>query len=199
MPGMLNSARESWGCGLLFSEGHTEKPRLWDVFFPGLHHDPVQHSTCCLDSYTEAENCIPQMLKERTAAGGGQLWNAWVYLLEGVVTVCTDDLRTDKDMGNFWVWFWLIACNKRQVLSLLGKQNSEQECSYHPQSWNAVSKTLFPSTPSVGSWTKIPHAWALVCSGKEDCFYFFLTFLNYWYFFSFDQKSIYFYILYNFY
>ncbi|KAM5290986.1 proline-rich protein 32 [Glossophaga mutica] len=41
---------------------------------------------------------------------------------------CPPGLRTDKDMGNFWAWLWLIAFwGAREVPGFLGNQGSEQE------------------------------------------------------------------------
>ena len=43
-------------------------------------------------------------------------------------------LRTDKDMGNFWAWFCLVAFwGAREVLVLVGEESSEQECSQPPR------------------------------------------------------------------
>ena len=52
----------------------------------------------------------------------------------------------------------------REVLSLLGKQCSEQELCQPPRGCNPVNKNLFPSTPIVGLCIKVPCAQAPVCS-----------------------------------
>ena len=65
-------------------------------------------------------------------------------------------LRTDKEMGNFWAWFWLVAFwGAREVWGLVGEEGSEQECSQHPQGWTSVNKNLFPSTQIVGSFKRV--------------------------------------------
>ena len=41
--------------------------------------------------------------------------------------------RTDKEMGNFWLWFWLVIFwGAREVLDLEEDKGSEQECSQVP-------------------------------------------------------------------
>ena len=78
--------------------------------------------------------------------------------------VCAASLRTDKEMGNYWAWFWLVAWwGAREVLSLVGEQSSEQKCSQAPRGWNPVNKNLFPPMRIVASCIKNPRAQALVC------------------------------------
>ena len=66
-------------------------------------------------------------------------------------------LKTDKDMGNFWAWFWHVAFwEATEALGLVGKEDFEQERFLHhlhplPQGWNPVNKKLFPLTLIVGS------------------------------------------------
>ena len=66
------------------------------------------------------------------------------------------NLRTDKEMGNFWAWFWLIDFwGAREVLGLRGDRGSEQECSQPPaHHWNPVNKSPFLSTQIFGSCIK---------------------------------------------
>ena len=79
-------------------------------------------------------------------------------------TVCAAGLRTDKDMGNFWAWFWLIAIwGAKEVLSPVGEKGSEQECSQSLWDRNLVNQNLFPSTLIVGSCLKAPWGQARVC------------------------------------
>ena len=75
-------------------------------------------------------------------------------------------LRTDKEMGNFWAWFWLIAFwGTTKVLGLMGETGSKQESSQHPQGWNPVNKNLFPSTQTIGSrGFKEPSGQTPVCT-----------------------------------
>ena len=69
-------------------------------------------------------------------------------------------LKTDKDMGNFWAWFWHVAFwEATEALGLVGKEDFEQERFLHhlhplPQGWNPVNKKLFPLTLIVGSFIK---------------------------------------------
>ena len=39
--------------------------------------------------------------------------------------VCMARLRTDKEMGNFWAWFWLVVFwREREVLGLMRERVS---------------------------------------------------------------------------
>ena len=71
----------------------------------GLHQ--CNMAQVSLDYYLEAEDSVPQILKERAAMRGWELQNAQVYIPEGMETYCTASLRTDKDMGHSWACFCL--------------------------------------------------------------------------------------------
>ena len=83
----------------------------------------------------------------------------------GRKTVGTAGLRRNKDMGNFWACFWLIAWwGSREVLGLVGEEGLEQGCTEPPQGWRIVNKDLFLPIPIFGSCTKGPRGWNPLCS-----------------------------------
>ena len=63
---------------------------------------------------------------------------------EGIESCLHSSLRTDKDTGNFWAWFWLVAFGgAREVLGLVGEEGSEQEGSRHPKVGTLLINTCF--------------------------------------------------------
>ena len=52
----------------------------------------------------------------------------------------------DKNMGNYWVCFWLIAFQRaREVLELVGKEGSEHKCSESPRRLEYCKRRPVPS------------------------------------------------------
>ena len=80
-------------------------------------------------------------------------------------------LRADKDMGNFWVWFWLVAFwGAREALGLVRKEGSEQECPRSPQDWNPVNKNPFPLMLIVGSYVKVAYSVTKTLLSPVNCY-----------------------------
>lgn len=73
----------------------------------------------------------PQILKERLAARGWRLW----FLSQGLKNYLCICSNLDKEMRNFWFWgFWLITFwGAREVLGLVGEQDSKMKCSQSPE------------------------------------------------------------------
>ena len=75
----------------------------------------------------KTENSTPQILKERAACEKMLTENHNCTFQREQRSVCMTVLRTDKEMGNFWAWFWLMAFwEVGEVLDLMGEKVSEQ-------------------------------------------------------------------------
>ena len=55
--------------------------------------------------------------------------------------------------------FW----GTREVLGLVGKEDSKHKCSEPHQGWTIVNKDTFLPALVVGSFIKVPHGHAPVC------------------------------------
>ena len=75
-------------------------------------------------------------------------------------SICVTGWCTDKDVGNFGAWFWLVAFwEAREALGLVREKGSQL-----PRGWNPVNKNLFPSTLIVGSYVRTPGGQGPGCS-----------------------------------
>ena len=62
-----------------------------------------------LDYYMEAEDNIPRSWRKELLWEDGNFETYKYTLQRRWKTVCAADLITDKEMGNYRAWFWLIA------------------------------------------------------------------------------------------
>ena len=126
-------------------------------------HDPVQHSTCFPTTTWRPRTTFPRSWRRELLQEDGDSETCKRTFQRGWRSTCTAGLRTDKEMGNYWSWVWLLAWwGEREVLGLMGEHSSKQECSQLHQRLNPIIKNLFPSTQIVGSCNKAPWAQALV-------------------------------------
>ena len=72
-----------------------------------------------LDHYMEAEDNIQQIQKERAVQEDGNSESHKRTFQRGWRSACTAGSKTDKEVGNFWAWFWLLGWwGARKVLGL---------------------------------------------------------------------------------
>ena len=97
---------------------------------------------------------VRQNLKERAAARRWHLkpmsaqCRGWRYSAR---RASLRSKRTDKEMGNFWVWFWfVIFWEAKEVLGLVGEKGWEQKCSQLPPNWKLLIKTCFLQNKCLG-------------------------------------------------
>ena len=113
------------------SKERMEKPLSWDVC--PLHSNIIQWNTAhvFLNHYMEAED--PRSWRRELLREDGDSETHKGTFQRGWRPVCAAGLTSDKDMGNFWAWFWFIAWwGAKEMLGLVGEQGSVQESSQHP-------------------------------------------------------------------
>ena len=114
-----------------------------------------QCNTACgfLNCYMETESSAPQILKERAAARGEDGDSETPKYTFQRMETCLHERLKDK-LGHGELLDMVLArslLGSRNVLSLMGEEASEQQCSQLPQGWKPVNKNLFPSALVVGS------------------------------------------------
>ena len=128
------------------SEGPTEKSLSWDMCLPVLCHVPLKHGPCFLNHCKETKNSAPQTVRELLWGNGDSQTHKCTFQ-RGWTPICLTSWWTDKDMGNFWTWFWLIDFwEVREVLGLMGKVGSEQDALSPLQVGTLLVKTFSFST-----------------------------------------------------
>ena len=166
MPGMLNCDRECWL--QLLRRTHREAALLGRVF---SWASPWSSATLHRFSWTttwQPRATYPRSWRRQLLREDGDFKIHEFTFQRRWRTVCAAGLSTDKDMENYWVWFWLMAWwGAREVLGLVGEQGSEQKCSQPLWGCNPVNKNLFSPTVIVGSCLEAPLARALVCGVTE--------------------------------
>ena len=120
-----------------------------------------------LNCFMEVENSMPLILKGSCCKRMVTETHKCTFQ-RGWTSVCVTGWWTDKDMGSFGAWFWLVTFwEVREVLDLIGEEGRLWAWVFSaPQGWNPVNKNLFPSILIVESCRfKAPCGQALVCLG----------------------------------
>ena len=126
----------------------------------GIQRSGAAWGPWVLACYMETGSSAPQVPRELLPEGGDSETHTCTFQ-RGWRTVWGTSLRTGKEMGNFWAWFWLTIFffSKRSSGSHGSEGLSEQERSQHQSPrLDPVSKNLFPSTQVIESCIRAPMA-----------------------------------------